>query len=219
MSEHIKAGVIGHPIKHSKSPLIHNYWIEKYGFDGDYGTIDIAPENLKDGISQLIDAGYAGFNVTIPHKESIIEYCDEVSHNAQVIGAVNTVTIQDGKLHGQNTDGFGFIHNILGNTADFEFSGKRAVVLGAGGATRAIASALIGEEIEQIILHALNGLQQTAGCLQSAHAKRGIYFVDFSISCHAWMPFFHGLARCKTRCALVAGFGINLVELDHKRSS
>ena len=165
MSEHIKAGVIGHPIKHSKSPLIHNYWIEKYGFDGDYGTIDIAPENLKDGISQLIDVGYAGFNVTIPHKESIIEYCDEVSHNAQVIGAVNTVTIQDGKLHGQNTDGFGFIHNILGNTADFEFSGKRAVVLGAGGATRAIASALIGEKIEQIIL--LNRTRERAEKLAS----------------------------------------------------
>ncbi len=152
MSEFIKAGVIGHPIKHSKSPVIHNYWIEKYGFEGAYKTIDIAPENLKSDVQRLVDEGYKGFNVTIPHKESIMQLCDDVAHNAKVIGAVNTVTIEDGKLNGTNTDGYGFIHNILGNTADFEFEGKRAAILGAGGATRAIASALIGEQIEQIVL-------------------------------------------------------------------
>ncbi|MBL4803751.1 MAG: shikimate dehydrogenase [Alphaproteobacteria bacterium] len=152
MSKFTKAAVIGHPVKHSKSPMIHQYWIEKYGFEGSYEAIDIAPETLDDGIKKLVDDGYKGFNVTIPHKESLMAICDEISHNANVIGAVNTVTIEDGKLHGQNTDGFGFIHNILQNTGNFEFKGKRAAILGAGGATRAIASALIGEEIEQIVL-------------------------------------------------------------------
>lgn len=152
MSEFIKAAVIGHPVKHSKSPVIHNYWIGKYGFEGSYEAIDIAPETLDDGIKRMVDEGYKGFNATIPHKESLMALCDEISHNANIVGAVNTVTIEDGKLHGQNTDGFGFIHNILENTGNFEFKGKRAAILGAGGATRAIASALIGEEIEQIIL-------------------------------------------------------------------
>jgi shikimate dehydrogenase len=165
MSEFIKAGVIGHPIKHSKSPVIHNYWIEKYGFEGSYEAIAIAPENLKDDIKRLVDEGYKGFNATIPHKESVMQLCDDVAHNAQVIGAVNTVTIEDGKLCGQNTDGYGFIHNILGNTDDFEFEGKRAAILGAGGATRAIASALIGEEIQQIIL--LNRTRERAEKLAS----------------------------------------------------
>lgn len=165
MSEFIKAGVIGHPIKHSKSPVIHNYWIDKYGFEGSYEAIDIAPENLKDEIQRLVDEGYKGFNATIPHKESIMELCDDVAHNANVIGAVNTVTIEDGKLHGQNTDGYGFVHNIFDNTDDFEFEGKRAAILGAGGATRAIASALIGEEIEQIVL--LNRTRERAEKLAS----------------------------------------------------
>ena len=150
--EYIKAGVIGHPIKHSKSPLIHNYWIDVYKKTGSYDAIDIAPENLGDEIKRLIDEGCAGFNVTIPHKEAIMEHCDKIAHNAEAIGAVNTVTIKDGKLHGLNTDGFGFTHNILETVPHFEFEAKRAVLLGAGGATRAITSALIGEEIEQIII-------------------------------------------------------------------
>ena len=148
----IKTGVIGHPIKHSKSPIIHNYWIDIYKKNGSYEAIDIAPENLGDEIKRLIDEGYAGFNVTIPHKESIMQYCDEIAHNAEAIGAVNTVVIKDSKIHGLNTDGFGFRHNIWESEPDFKFSGKRAVLLGAGGATRAIASALIGEEVEQIII-------------------------------------------------------------------
>ncbi len=152
MSELIKAGVIGHPISHSKSPLIHNYWIEAYGLKGAYEAIDSAPDQLEEDIKRLIDEGYKGFNATVPHKESVIKLCDEVSHNAQVIGAVNTVVIKDGKLHGLNTDGFGFLHNIWDVDPNFNFEDKCAVVLGAGGATRAIVSALIGERIGKIIL-------------------------------------------------------------------
>lgn len=152
MSENIKCAVIGHPISHSKSPLIHNYWINAYNFNGTYEAIDIAPENLERDIKRLIDEGYKGFNVTVPHKESIIDLCDSVDYNAQSIGAVNTVVIEGGKLRGMNTDGFGFLHNIWDVDPDFDFEDKCAVVLGAGGATRAIVSALIGERIGKIIL-------------------------------------------------------------------
>ena len=108
----IKACVIGHPVSHSKSPLIHNYWIKTYGLSGSYEAIDTAPENLKSEIRRLTDEGYQGFNVTVPHKEAILELCDKVDLGAQNIGAVNTVVIQNGALRGMNTDGFGFLHNI-----------------------------------------------------------------------------------------------------------
>jgi shikimate dehydrogenase len=152
MCEFVKAAVIGHPISHSKSPLIHNEWIKTYGLQGSYEAIDIAPEELERGIQRLIDEGFAGFNVTVPHKEAVLALCDEVDHNARAIGAVNTVVIKDGKLRGLNTDGFGFLHNIWDVAPDFEFQNKRAVILGAGGAARAIISGLIGEEIGQIAL-------------------------------------------------------------------
>ena len=148
----IKACVIGHPVSHSKSPLIHNYWIKTYGLNGSYEAIDAAPENLKSEIRRLTDEGYQGFNVTVPHKEAILELCDKVDLGAQNIGAVNTVVIQNGALRGMNTDGFGFLHNIWDANPKFYFEEKTAVILGAGGATRAIVSALIGEYIGQIIL-------------------------------------------------------------------
>lgn len=152
MSDTIKAAVIGHPIKHSKSPIIHNYWIEKSGANGSYEAIDIAPDNLKDGVQKLIDDSYAGFNVTIPHKESILELCDEVDGNVELCGAVNTVVIKDGKLIGHNTDSFGFLTNIKEANPDFNFEDSPCVVIGAGGAARAVVSGLIGHRVPEVIL-------------------------------------------------------------------
>ena len=105
----IKCGVIGHPIAHSKSPLIHNHWIRKHNLEGEYRAIDIGPDNLKHGVSRLIDEGYAGFNVTVPHKQAIFEICNEVDETAEQLGAVNTVVVCKGKLFGTNTDAYGFI--------------------------------------------------------------------------------------------------------------
>lgn len=148
----IKTGVIGHPISHSKSPLIHNYWIKQHGLNGSYDAIDIAPEALKSGVQGLIDEGYAGFNVTIPHKEAIMALCDEVDGNAELCGAVNTVIIKDGKLYGFNTDSFGFLSNIKQAYPAFDFEEGAAVVIGAGGAARAIVSGLVGHRIPEVIL-------------------------------------------------------------------
>lgn len=152
MSEFIKTGVIGHPIKHSKSPIIHNYWIELGGLNGSYEAIDIAPENLKEEVQRLVDEGYAGFNVTIPHKEAIMDLCEDVDGNAEICGAVNTIVIKDGKLTGHNTDSFGFLTNIREAQPDFNFEESPCVVIGAGGAARAVVSGLIGHRVPEIIL-------------------------------------------------------------------
>lgn len=164
MSETIKAAVIGHPIAHSKSPLIHNYWIKAYKLQGSYEAIDIKPEDLESEIRRLVDEGYKGFNVTVPHKEAVLKICNEVAPNAQAIGAVNTVVIENGKLRGMNTDGYGFIYNIWETDPDFEFANKIAVVLGAGGAARAITSALIGEEVGHVYI--LNRTREKAEKIQ-----------------------------------------------------
>lgn len=148
----IKAGVIGHPINHSKSPIIHNHWIAQHGLSGEYKAIDIAPENLKDSVQKLIDDGYAGFNVTIPHKQEIFKLCAEVDETAQKIGAVNTVVIKDGKSHGTNTDAFGWIENVHQSAFGVDFVHRPAIVLGAGGAARAIVHALLEAGAQQIII-------------------------------------------------------------------
>ncbi len=148
----VKTGVIGHPIAHSKSPLIHNYWIEQHGLAGAYTSIDIAPEHLNEGVLRLIDKGYSGFNVTVPHKVAIMDLCEELSPIAQEIGAVNTVTIDGGRLIGTNTDGFGFTQNIKESAPEFEFGIGKAVVFGAGGAANAIIHALLAEGVPEIII-------------------------------------------------------------------
>ncbi len=152
----IKTGVIGHPIAHSKSPLIHSYWLDLYGFNGSYETIDIKTENLKQDVLNLVNNGYSGFNVTVPHKIAMMDLCDEIDDLAKTIGAVNTVTIKDGKLYGTNTDAFGFIQNIKDTVQrenwDWSFEKGKALVLGSGGAANAIIYALIKEGVPAITI-------------------------------------------------------------------
>lgn len=145
----IRAGVIGHPISHSKSPLIHGHWMEKYNIDGDYKAVDIAPDDLEMGVRDLVRDGYAGFNVTVPHKIAIMDVCDEIDATARAIGAVNTVVIEDGKLYGRNTDAFGFIENLKAGLPDGAFDAP-AMVLGAGGAARAAVYGLLQAGVPHI---------------------------------------------------------------------
>lgn len=135
----IKTGVIGHPIAHSKSPLIHNHWIAQYGLEGSYEALDIPPEDLTKRLPELLrDEGYAGFNLTIPHKEIAMDICDVIDDTARAIGAVNTVWIQDNQIHGTNTDAFGFMEN-LHTTSGI----GAALILGAGGAAKAVIYGLL----------------------------------------------------------------------------
>ena len=148
----IQAAVLGHPIGHSLSPLIHNYWIRKYGIDAEYSAIDAATERLGTTVRELADKGYAGFNVTLPHKTAIMEYCESIDDKARAIGAVNTVVIRDGSLYGTNTDAFGFLENLKEQCPAWRASDGPALVLGAGGAARAVLYALTEDGVPEIIL-------------------------------------------------------------------
>lgn len=134
-------GIIGHPIGHSVSPAMQNAAFKELGLDYEYVPFEVEPADLKEALSGFRALQMAGFNVTIPHKETIVPLLDEVTKLARTIGAVNTVVNQDGKLIGYNTDGPGFIESLK-EDAGFEPAGKKAVVLGAGGASRAVTAML-----------------------------------------------------------------------------
>ncbi|TPK78799.1 shikimate dehydrogenase [Mesorhizobium sp. B2-4-18] len=136
-----KAFVTGHPIKHSRSPKIHGHWLAKHGIDGTYQAIDVAPENFAEFLATLQANGYRGGNVTIPHKEAAFAGVARRDHAADEIGAVNTLWFEDGTLWGGNTDGHGFAANLDDHAPGWAANGP-AVVLGAGGAARAVIHAL-----------------------------------------------------------------------------
>lgn len=134
-------GVIGHPIKHSFSPLMQNKTFEIRDLDYIYLPFDVPGEDLKAAIKGMVSLGMKGFNVTLPHKEKINEYLDEVSEEANVIGAVNTVVNENGFLHGYNTDVAGIVESL--NPYKDEIAGQEVSVIGAGGASRSVIYALI----------------------------------------------------------------------------
>lgn len=136
-----KAFVCGHPIKHSRSPKIHGYWLEAHGINGSYQAIDVAPENFVPFLAGLFQEGFKGGNVTIPHKEAAFRHVQKRDEAAEAIGAVNTLWLEDGILWGGNTDAYGFAANLDEYAPDWG-SSNVAVVLGAGGASRAIVHAL-----------------------------------------------------------------------------
>ncbi|MCD6034941.1 MAG: Shikimate 5-dehydrogenase [Rickettsiales bacterium] len=147
------AGVIGYPVRHSLSPRLHNYWLEYYKLSGAYIPLEIAPEYLASFIRTLpLIGNWRGLNVTVPHKEAVLGLMDEVDPVAKRIGAVNTVIIREGKLFGTNTDAYGFIANLKEQAPHFSFHGKTALVLGAGGAARAVCAGLQDAGIKEIIL-------------------------------------------------------------------
>ena len=145
------AGVIGHPIAHSRSPALHNYWLKRYGLKGHYIPIDIAPLDLPDLIRILPRLGFVGLNVTIPHKEAILHIADIVTDRAALIGAANTLIFRkDGKIHADNTDGSGFVANLRQNAPHWAPATGPAVVFGAGGAARAVVAALIEVGVPEV---------------------------------------------------------------------
>lgn len=136
-----KAFVTGHPIKHSRSPKIHGHWLAKHGIDGSYEAIDVAPQDFAEFLATLQANGYRGGNVTIPHKEAAFALAGRRDQAAEEIGAVNTLWFEDGTLWGGNTDGHGFAANLDDHAPSWASKGP-AVVLGAGGASRAVIHAL-----------------------------------------------------------------------------
>lgn len=137
-----KAFVIGHPIAHSRSPLIHGTWLAEHGIDGTYEAIDVPPGDLPAFFERLRAGEFAGGNVTIPHKEAVFALCDSVDDLAKTIGAVNTLVAHNGKVHGYNTDYLGFLGNLDAAAPGWSDGPRDALVIGAGGAARAILVAL-----------------------------------------------------------------------------
>ena len=147
------AGVIGSPIAHSKSPRLHQHWLRRYGIQGHYIPMDIASADLEDAIAMLPKLGFVGVNVTIPHKEHILSVADLVSDRAAVMGSANTLIFRaDGKVHADNTDGYGFMENLKQGAPNWDPKAGPAAVIGAGGAARAVISSLIDAGCREIRL-------------------------------------------------------------------
>jgi shikimate dehydrogenase len=147
------AGVIGHPIAHSRSPQLHGHWLRKYSIKGHYVPMDIAPVDLERVIRMLPTLGFVGVNVTIPHKEAVLELADLVTDRAKLIGAANTLVFRkDGKIHADNTDGYGFMQNLFQAAPNWNPKAGSALVLGAGGAARAVLASLIEMGVPEIFL-------------------------------------------------------------------
>lgn len=147
------AGVIGSPIAHSRSPRLHGHWLRKYGLPGHYIPMEVAPNRLEEALRLLPDLGFVGLNVTIPYKEQVMSIADQVSDRASLIGAANTLIFKsDGKIHADNTDGYGFIENLRQNAPNWVPSAGPAAVFGAGGAARAVIASLLDVGVPEIRL-------------------------------------------------------------------
>jgi shikimate dehydrogenase len=147
------AGVMGFPVMHSRSPALHNYWFKKHRLAGTYLPLAIKPERLAAALRALPALGFSGCNLTIPHKEKAVAFVDEVDEAARRIGAISCVTVRpDGSLLGANYDGYGFIQSILDDAPGWRADAGPAVVVGAGGAARAVAFSLIEQGVPEIQL-------------------------------------------------------------------
>ena len=153
MSKAPVAAVIGHPVNHSRSPRMHNYWLAQFGLEGYYIPLDIDPKKFERSIRNLPELGFVGANITIPYKEKVLKIADKISDRAALVGAANTLTfLQNGGIYADNTDGYGFLQNIKSKYKDWSASEGISVVFGAGGASRAILGALIEDGASDIIL-------------------------------------------------------------------
>lgn len=147
------AGVIGYPIAHSKSPRLHGFWLNRYGIKGHYVPLSVRPADLAEALRSLPKLGFRGANVTIPHKIAALQLADTATDRAALIGAANTLIFKpDGSVRADNTDGYGFIQNLRQHAPDWAPKLGASLVIGAGGASRAVVAALLGEGVPKIIL-------------------------------------------------------------------
>jgi shikimate dehydrogenase len=163
------AGVMGWPIGHSRSPKLHGYWLQQHGIQGTYVPLAVRPERLEAALRGLPALGFAGCNVTIPHKENVMRLVDRVEPIARRVGAVNCVIVKpDGSLVGTNNDGYGYIQSLRDAYPDWRADAGPAVVLGAGGGSRAVVASLVDADAPEIRL-----LNRTAKRAQDLAAEYG----------------------------------------------
>ena len=170
-----RAFVVGHPVAHSRSPLIHGTWLRQLGLPGRYERVDVAPGDLPGFVRGLAAAGFSGGNVTVPHKTAVLALVDHCDEAARAIGAVNTLWFENGRLHGGNTDAWGFTANLDAGAPGWDRAGAHAVVLGAGGAARGVVHGLLGRGLSVAVV---NRTAATAAAL-AAH-------FGSAVSAHPW---------------------------------
>lgn len=171
------AGVIGSPVAHSRSPHIHRHWLKTHGIEGYYIPMDVGHDDLARVIRTLPRMGFVGVNITIPHKQAVLDVADQVTDRATLIGAANTLIFRkDGKIHADNTDGYGFIENLRSGAPHWQPEAGPAVVLGAGGAARAVLASLCDAGVPEILL--TNRTKARAENLQEEFGKR-VQVVDW----------------------------------------
>lgn len=152
-SRYTLAGVMGWPVAHSRSPLIHNFWIRQHGLQGAYVLLPVQPSNLEQALRALPVLGFAGCNLTIPHKVAAMALVDRVEPQARHIGAINTIVVEaDGTLTGCNTDSFGFMQSLVEAAPQWQARTDACLVLGSGGAARAVIVGLLDAGVPQVRL-------------------------------------------------------------------
>lgn len=165
------AGVIGCPVAHSKSPQLHRHWLKSLGIPGYYVPMHVEADDLEEILRSLPKAGFVGVNITVPHKERALEIADLVTDRATLIGAANTLIFRkDGRIHADNTDGYGFIQNLRQNAPDWHPEAGPAAILGAGGAARAVVASLLDVGVPEILIS--NRTRVRAEALQQEFGRR-----------------------------------------------
>jgi shikimate dehydrogenase len=171
---------MGWPVSHSRSPALHNFWLDEHGIEGAYVPLAVRPEDLERALRALPALGFRGCNLTLPHKEAAVSIVDRVDPLASRIGAVNTVVVTpDGALAAQNSDVFGFRENLRDGAPDWDPAAGAAIVLGAGGSARAVVSALTGLGVTEIRL-----VNRTIA--RAEHLARDLAGMGTRISAHGW---------------------------------
>ena len=167
----VLTGVMGWPVAHTRSPAIHNHWIAHHGLKGAYVQLPVQPQNLEAAIRGLPALGFAGCNITVPHKVNAMQLMDTLHPAARRVAAINTVVVQaDGSLLGMNNDGYGYIQSLRDAQPDWRGDAGPALVMGAGGAARAIVVALLDEGVPEVRL--CNRTQEKAQALKDAFGDR-----------------------------------------------
>lgn len=174
MSKIPLAGVIGSAVGHSRSPVLHGTWLREYGVAGYYVPLHVEGDDLERVLRAMPVMGFVGANVTIPHKEAALVLADEVSDAAARIGAANTLTFRNGRIHADNTDGYGFTANLKQMASDWRPDAGPALVLGAGGAARAIVVALQDAGVPEIRVS-----NRTRARAEDLAAEFGVTVVDW----------------------------------------
>jgi shikimate dehydrogenase len=169
------AGVVGSPIAHSLSPRLHRFWLDRMHLKGHYVPLEVSQADLRPVLEMMPHMGFVGCNVTIPHKENVVGLADLVTDRAALMGAANTLIFRsDGRIHADNTDGYGFIQNLRQQAPEWEPTAGPAAIFGAGGAARAVVASLIDAGVSQIRI-----ANRTRGRAESLRAEFGPRTVIF----------------------------------------